>query len=488
MTVLKDILYKVSLQATSGNMEADVTDICFDSRKVVEGSLFVAVKGTQVDGHAYISRAIELGAKVILAEQLPEQLLDEVTYVQVRDSAEALGIVASNFYDNPSEKLDLVGVTGTNGKTTIVTFLYELFSRLGYPCGMLSTVENKIKGEIIPATHTTGDALEINRLLSQMVKKGCTYCFMEVSSHAIDQRRIAGLRYKGGVFSNITHDHLDYHHTFDAYIKAKKRFFDDLPAPSFSLINIDDKRGRVMIQNTKSAKYSYGLKTMADFKGKILSNSFVGLEMEVDQNQVMFGLSGSFNAYNLLAVYGVAVLLGENKEDVLTQLSNIKSVAGRFEKVSNQSGIIALVDYAHTPDALENVLKTIADIRTRNEQVITVVGCGGNRDREKRPLMADIACRFSDKVIFTSDNPRNEDPDEIIREMKEGVKPTDYKKTLTITDRREAIKTAVSLAQPRDIVLVAGKGHETYQEIKGVKGDFDDREELKAAIKLIFEG
>ena len=486
MPLLKDILYKVSLMATSGQMDVEVKNIQFDSRKIQPGDSFIAVKGTQTDGHDYINSAIDLGASSVVLMEFPEKLHDEITYVKVKDSSEALAIMAANYYGNPSEKLELIAVTGTNGKTTIVTILYQLFKKLGHKVGMLSTIENKIDDEVIASTHTTGDAIQINILLQKMIKAGCTHCFMEASSHAIEQNRIKGLKYKGAIFTNISHDHLDYHGTFDAYIKAKKRLFDDLSAPSFSLVNSDDKRGKVMQQNTKSGKFTYGLKGMADFKGKIISNTFQGLELEIDNQSVWFAMTGSFNASNLIACYAAAILIGEESEEVLTQLSSVKSASGRFEQVANQANIIAIVDYAHTPDALKNVLNTIDDIRSRNEKLITVFGCGGNRDRDKRPLMADIACKFSDKVIFTADNPRDEEPEAIIAEMQKGVKPSDFKKTLSITDRREAIKTAVSLAEINDIILVAGKGHETYQEIKGKKIDFDDRKILSELIEQVF--
>jgi len=488
MAYLKDILYKVPLVATSGDMNVPINDIQFDSRQVNVGDMFVAVRGTHVDGHQFIEKAIEKGASVIVAEEWNDITIDDVTYVQVKNSADALGIISSNYYGNPSSKLSLVGVTGTNGKTTIVTLLHRLFKNLGYRAGLLSTIENKIDQEIIVSTHTTGDAKQLNRLLAQMVVSGCTHCFMEVSSHAIHQRRIAGLTFKGAVFSNITHDHLDYHKSFDEYIRVKKMFFDDLPAPSFSLVNVDDKRGRVMIQNTRSKKYTYGLKSMADFKAKVISNTFQGLELEISNNSIWFSQIGEFNAYNLMAVMGMAILLGEGENEVLTQLSKIRPAKGRFEVVPNDAGIIAIVDYAHTPDALENVLKTIQSIRTKNESLITVFGCGGNRDKEKRPLMGDIASRYSDKVIITSDNPRDEDPDDIIGEIRKGVKPSGFKKTLVITDRKEAIKAAVSMVKANDIILVAGKGHETYQEIKGVKHNFDDKKVVSEMIGLVFNG
>ncbi len=486
MAVLKDILYKVPLEATSGDMAIEVSDFNFDSRQVAGGHLFIAVRGTQADGHQFIDQAIEKGAVAVVVEELPAKLVADISYVQVKSSAEALGIIASNFFGNPSEKLELVGVTGTNGKTTIVTLLYGLFKNLGYKPGMLSTVENRIDEEIISATHTTGDAKQLNRLLSLMVARGCTHCFMEVSSHAIHQKRIKGLKFKGAIFSNITHDHLDYHKTFDEYIKAKKAFFDDLPSTAFALVNADDKRGNVMVQNTKARKFTYGIKSMADFKARILSNTFQGLELEINKKQTWFVLTGEFNAYNLLSVYGMAVLLGEDEETALTLLSSQRAAAGRFDQAPNHAGLVAIVDYAHTPDALENVLKTIQSIRTRNEKLITVFGCGGNRDKAKRPLMGDIACRYSDKVIITSDNPRDEEPGVILQEIQAGVRPSDYKKTLVITDRREAIKAAVSMAEKNDIILVAGKGHENYQEIKGVKHDFDDKQVLGEMISLIF--
>lgn len=486
MAKLKDILYKVPLVATAGNMDVDIKDIQFDSRQVAKNDLFIAVKGTTVDGHQFIDQAIKDGAIAIVAETIPDQPQENISWVKVDDSAKALSIMASNFYGNPSSKLELVGVTGTNGKSTTVTLLYQLYKKLGHKVGLLSTIENRIDEDIISSTHTTGDAKQLNLLLSRMVEKGCTHCFMEVSSHAIHQMRIAGLTFKGAIFTNITHDHLDYHKTFDEYIRVKKMFFDYLPLSAFSLVNVDDKRGKVMIQNSRSQKYTYGLKGMADFKAKILSNTFQGLELEIDKRNIWFSLVGKFNTYNLLAVYGMAVLLGEDEEEVLTQLSSVNTASGRFDQVNNKYNLTAIVDYAHTPDALENVLRTISDIRTKNETLITVVGCGGNRDTAKRPLMAKIACQYSDKVILTSDNPRNEDPEEIIRQMQEGVSATDYRKTLSVTDRKEAIKTAVSMANENDIILVAGKGHETYQEIKGIKRDFDDKKVLAEMIELMF--
>ena len=475
MNVIKDILYKVSLTSTYGDMERKVSDIVFDSRKVVENSAFVAVKGTQVDGHDFISLALEKGATTIICEQLPESLATGITYIQVVDSAKALGIMAANFYGNPSEKIKVVAVTGTNGKTTTVTLLHQLFVRMGYSTGLLSTVENKINEEVIPSTHTTPDAVSVQALLRKMADVGCTHCFMEASSHAIVQERIAGLKLSGAVFTNITHDHLDYHGTFDEYIKAKKKLFDELPKDAFALVNGDDKRGGVMVQNCRGTLQTFGLKSAADFKAKILSNTIEGLELDVNGKLIWFRMIGSFNAYNLLGVLGTAVLLGEDEDEVLRELSAIKGAKGRFDRISI-GGITAIVDYAHTPDALDNVLKTINAFRTGNEQLITVVGCGGNRDKTKRPTMAKIAVSESTKAIFTSDNPRFEEPAEILKDMQAGVGPTDFRKTLTIEDRREAIKTALLLCQKGDIVLIAGKGHEDYQEIKGVKHHFDDAE------------
>ncbi len=484
MHELKNILYKVSLTGTYGDMSVAIAGIAFDSRKVSKDYLFVAVRGTAADGHQYVDKAIEMGARVIVAEKLPDVVNEKITYVMVKNSAHALGVIASNFFDNPSEKLQLVGVTGTNGKTTTVTLLYQLFSSLGYRVGLISTVENKIIDKTIPATHTTPDPIQLNELLMRMVEAGCTHAFMEVSSHAVDQERIAGLRYVGGVFTNITHDHLDYHKTFENYIKSKKKFFDELGANAFALVNADDKRGMVMLQNTKAKKQSFGLRKMVDFKGKILTNSIEGLELEIDNKSVWFKMIGDFNAYNVLGVYGVALLLGENPDEVLTRLSSLKGAPGRFELIAPGSKVTAIVDYAHTPDALKNVLETIAQFRTGNEQVITVVGCGGNRDKAKRPLMASIACRMSDKIVLTSDNPRDEDPMTIIKEMQAGILPTETRKTLVLADREEAIKTACMMAREKDIVLVAGKGHETYQEIKGVKYPFDDREVVERMLKM----
>jgi UDP-N-acetylmuramoyl-L-alanyl-D-glutamate--2,6-diaminopimelate ligase len=481
---LKDILYKVSLTSTYGDMNVDVKGVCFDSRKVEPGFLFVAVKGTMSDGHEYINKAADLGATAIVCEKLPEAVNEKIVYVTVKNSAQALGIIAANVSGNPSEKIKLTGVTGTNGKTTTATLLYQLFTKLGYVVGLISTVENRIANKVIPSTHTTPDPIQLNELLRKMVDAGCAYVFMEVSSHAVDQERIAGLRFTGAIFTNITHDHLDYHKTFENYIKAKKKFFDELSSDAFALVNADDKRGMVMLQNTKATKYTFGLKKMVDFKGKIITNSIEGLEVEVGGKNVWFKMIGDFNAYNLIGVYGAAVLLGQDSEEVLTQLSTLQGAPGRFELVLPGSKVIAIVDYAHTPDALQNVLETIAQFRTGVEQVITVVGCGGNRDKTKRPLMASIACRLSDKVILTSDNPRDEDPMEIIKEMQSGVMPSEARKTLVIADREEAIKTACMMAKEKDIVLIAGKGHEDYQEIKGVKHPFDDRKVVERMLNL----
>jgi UDP-N-acetylmuramoyl-L-alanyl-D-glutamate--2,6-diaminopimelate ligase len=481
---LKDILYKVSLTSTYGDMNAEVTGICFDSRKVEAGYMFVAIRGTQSDGHDYIGKAITLGARTIVCEKLPDSITENVTFVTVKNSGHALGIIASNFFDTPSEKVKLIGVTGTNGKTTTATLLYQLFTNLGYKVGLISTVENRIAGEVIPATHTTPDPIQLNQLLKNMVDAGCAYVFMEVSSHAVAQDRIAGLKFAGAIFTNITHDHLDYHKTFENYIKAKKKFFDDLPGDAFALVNADDKRGMVMLQNTKAAKHTFGIKKLTDFKAKVVTNSIEGLELDVDGKSVWFKMIGDFNAYNLLGVYSTAVLLGQEPDEVLTQLSMLRGAPGRFEQVSPGAKVIAIVDYAHTPDALQNVLETINQFRTGTEQVITVVGCGGNRDKAKRPLMASIACRLSDKVVLTSDNPRDEDPMQIIQEMQTGIMPSEARKTLVIADREEAIKTACMMAKEKDIVLIAGKGHEDYQEIKGVKHPFDDRKVVERMLKM----
>jgi UDP-N-acetylmuramoyl-L-alanyl-D-glutamate--2,6-diaminopimelate ligase len=484
MKLLKDILYKVSLVSTRGDMECQVQELVFDSRYAKPGDCFVAVPGTQVDGHEYINSAIEKGAISIVCQTLPETLKEGVSYVTVKDSAKALGVMAANFFDHPSTKLSLVGVTGTNGKTTMVTLLHQLFTKLGYETGLLSTVENKIGSKVIPATHTTPDALAINSLLDRMVKEGCTHCFMEASSHAIQQERIAGLVFTGAVFTNMSRDHLDYHDTFDNYIKAKKKLFDELPTGSFGLVNADDKRGSIMLQNTKAEKHTYALRYPADFKGKILSNTLQGLEMEINKQSVWFRMIGEFNAYNLLGVLGTALLLGEDEEEVLMQLSKSTGAQGRFDQVI-YGGITAIVDYAHTPDALENVLKTIGQLRSGGENLITLVGCGGNRDKGKRPLMAKIAVKYSDKVILTSDNPRNEEPLQILKDMEAGINPVELRKTLTLTDRKEAIKTACSMANKGDIILIAGKGHETYQEIKGERYPFDDKKIVTEMLKLI---
>ncbi len=476
MKKLKDIIVNLEIKKLIGSSGMMIQDIVFDSRKINEGSLFVAQIGTNVDGHDFIELAIQKGAKVIVCQILPENHDASVCYIQVEDSNKALGTLASEFYDNPSRKLKLVGVTGTNGKTTIVTLLYRLFKELGYKTGLLSTIENLIDGECIQATHTTPDTIQINQILDKMVKAGVSHAFMEVSSHAASQDRIFGLQFAGGVFTNLTHDHLDYHKTFDEYLSAKKKFFDYLPVASFALSNSDDKRGQVMLQNTKADRSTYGLRGVADFNTKIISNQFDGLELDIEQQSVWFKLIGKFNAYNILAVYASAILLGEDKLNVLTLMSNMQAAEGRFDQLQSKSNINVIIDYAHTPDALENVLNTIASIRTGNEQLITVVGTGGNRDKLKRPIMAQIACDNSDRVILTSDNPRDEDPDQIIEDMKAGLDAVQIRKVLSITKREEAIKTALILATSGDIVLLAGKGHEKYQVIKGQNLPFDEKE------------
>jgi UDP-N-acetylmuramoyl-L-alanyl-D-glutamate--2,6-diaminopimelate ligase len=480
MHILQDILYKVHLLEVVGATDIAVSSIAIDSRKVIKGTAFVAIKGVAQDGHDYISKAIELGAKVIVCENMPALQADGVTYIKVANTQEAVAYMAHQFYDAPSTKIKLVGVTGTNGKTTIATLLFKLFSELGYTCGLVSTVQNQIGDQIIPATHTTPDAVSLNELLNTMVDAGCTHVFMECSSHAVHQHRITGLQFTGALFSNITHDHLDYHKTFEAYIAAKKGFFDALPASAFAITNSDDKRGEVMLQNTKAKKLSYGLKSSADYKGKILENALTGLVMLVNEIEVHFRLIGEFNAYNLLAVYGAAVNLGIESNTALTTLSMLAGAEGRFDYIISNKQVIGIIDYAHTPDALENVLATIKKLRKGYESVITVVGCGGDRDKTKRPIMAQTACDLSDKVILTSDNPRTEDPAAIIADMEAGLNTAAKRKYISILDRKEAIKAAVEFAKPEDIVLVAGKGHEKYQDINGVKHPFDDKAILLA--------
>ncbi|MCB0661778.1 MAG: UDP-N-acetylmuramoyl-L-alanyl-D-glutamate--2,6-diaminopimelate ligase [Saprospiraceae bacterium] len=483
---LRLVVKNTEVLDVSGPLEREILDIQFDSRKAGPDSLFVAVKGTQTDGHKFIEKAVEKGVKAIVCEILPEQIEPDVTYLRVSDSAAFLGEAASCFYGFPSNQLKLVGVTGTNGKTTCVTLLYELFTGLGFKCGLLSTIENKIGSEVIPSTHTTPDAVSINALLSEMVNAGCEYAFMEASSHAIDQKRIAGLDFAGCVFTNITHDHLDYHKTFQNYIEAKKALFDNMTKGSFALVNIDDKRGTVMVQNTAALVKTFALKRPADYKGKILENSLQGLHLQVNGIEVFTRLIGDFNAYNLLAVFGVASEFGFKEEEILTQLSKLHAAEGRFEYVIEPvTRKVGIVDYAHTPDALEKVLQTILQVKKPKNQVITVVGCGGDRDRAKRPIMAGVACSMSELVILTSDNPRSEDPETILDEMEAGVPDQNKDQVLRITSREQAIKTAVKLANENDIVLVAGKGHEKYQEIKGVKEPFDDLLILKNAFGLL---
>lgn len=476
---LKELLHAIPVLQVVGPLEVEVDAIAFDSRQVQQGTLFVAVRGVHTDGHLFVGKAVEGKAVAVVVEELPEHTDDAVTYVQVSDSAYALGVLAANFYGNPSQELKLVGVTGTNGKTTVATLLYNLFRQLGYHVGLLSTVENRIGEKVVPATHTTPDPVALNKLMRQMVDDGCDYCFMEVSSHAIVQQRIVGLKFAGGIFTNITHDHLDFHKTFENYIKAKKKFFDDLDRYAFALTNVDDRNGNVMLQNTVAHRKTYGLHNMADFKAKVLESHFDGMLLQIDSHDLWVKLVGGFNAYNLLAVYSAAILLEQETSKVLVALSEISGAEGRFETVRSKNGVVGIVDYAHTPDAVENVLETIKNLRHEGQQIITVLGCGGDRDKTKRPEMANVALKYSDKLIITSDNPRTEDPLQIIKDMEAGVPVEKKKNTFSIADRREAIRAACHLASPGDIVLVAGKGHEKYQEINGVRHHFDDREELE---------
>jgi UDP-N-acetylmuramoyl-L-alanyl-D-glutamate--2,6-diaminopimelate ligase len=476
---LKDILYKVNIEAVKGSTEATINKIEFDSRKVELNDVFVAIRGTISNGHDFIEKALNQGASVIVCDTFPELIVNGVTYILVKDTNLALAFLAANFYDNPSQNLKLVGITGTNGKTTIASLLYQLFKKAGFKVGLLSTVKILVDETEYPATHTTPDSLTINHYLNEMNQIGVEYCFMEVSSHGIHQKRTEALYFAGGIFTNLSHDHLDYHSSFAEYRDVKKSFFDFLPKTAFALSNSDDKNGTLMLQNTKAKKLTYALKSYADYKATILENQLSGLLLKINGNEVWVKLIGTFNAYNLLAIYGTAVELGLDSLEVLRLLSELESVSGRFQFIVSDNKITAIVDYAHTPDALENVLGTINDIRTKNEQLITIVGCGGDRDKTKRPIMANIATSLSDKVILTSDNPRNEDPTVILLEMEKGVEPQNHRKTLSILDRKQAIKTACQLAQPNDIILIAGKGHETYQEIKGVRHHFDDMEIVK---------
>ena len=480
MKQLKDILYKVAIESVIGSTDCAVSKIEFDSRKVGQNDVFVAIRGSLSNGHDFIQNAIELGAAVIVCDELPANLQDGITYVQVVDTNSALAFLSANYYNNPSQELKLVGVTGTNGKTTIASLLYQLFKKAGYKVGLLSTVTIRVDAVEYPATHTTPDSLTINRYLREMVAAGVDYCFMEVSSHGIHQKRTEALLFAGGIFTNLSHDHLDYHATFAEYRDVKKLFFDQLPKTAFALTNLDDKNGPVMLQNTVARKKTYALKTYADYKAQILENQLSGLLLKINEQEVWVRLIGTFNAFNILAIYGTAVELGLEPLDALRWVSELESVSGRFQFiVSAQEKITAIVDYAHTPDALDNVLQTINSIRTKNEQLITIVGCGGDRDKTKRPIMAQIAAQFSDKVILTADNPRTEDPEQILREMEAGIEPQHYKKSMTITDRFQAIKTACQLAQAHDIILIAGKGHETYQEIHGVRYEFDDMQHVQ---------
>jgi UDP-N-acetylmuramoyl-L-alanyl-D-glutamate--2,6-diaminopimelate ligase len=482
---LKDILYKVAIEAVRGSTEISVNKIDFDSRKIADKDVFIAIRGSVSDGHDYIGKAIQLGAIAIVCDVFPETIEEKITYIKVKDTNSALAFMAANYFGNPSSALKLVGITGTNGKTTIASLLYQLFKKAGFKVGLLSTVKILVDDLEYKATHTTPDSIMINHYLREMIDNGVEYCFMEVSSHGIHQKRTEALQFVGGIFTNLSHDHLDYHPTFADYRDVKKAFFDGLSKSAFALTNGDDKNGAVMLQNTSAKKLTYALKSYADYKAQILENQLSGLLLKINGNEVWVKLIGTFNAYNLLAIYGTAVELGLDPLEVLRLLSDLESVSGRFQFIVSESNITAIVDYAHTPDALENVLKTINDIRTKNEQLITVVGCGGNRDTTKRPIMANIASEFSDKAILTSDNPRNEDPEVIMAEMEKGVAAQNYKKVLAITDRMQAIKTACQLALPNDIILIAGKGHETYQEIKGVRYDFDDMKIVKEILEQL---
>jgi len=482
---LKNILYKVTLDAVVGDTSVSINEIQFDSRKVTKNDVFVAIKGTVVDGHDFIEKVIDKGANSIICEEIPEITIEGVTYVKVDNTSKALAIMASNYYGVPSENLRLVGITGTNGKTTIASLLYQLFKKAGYKVGLLSTVKILVDEKEYKATHTTPDSLTINKYLSEMNNEGVEFCFMEVSSHGIHQSRTEGLRFEGGIFTNLTHDHLDYHETFAEYRDVKKLFFDNLPKSAFSLVNIDDKNGAVMLQNTVSKKYTYALKSYADYRAQILENQLNGLFLKINDNEVWTRLIGNFNAYNLLAIYGTADLLGLESVEVLRLMSELDSVSGRFQYLISDEKITAIVDYAHTPDALKNVLETVNSIRTKNESLITVVGCGGDRDKTKRPKMAHIASALSDKVIFTSDNPRTENPEQIIKDMEVGVQPQNFKKTISIVDRSQAIKTACQLANANDIILIAGKGHETYQEVNGVRTNFDDYKIVEEFLKQL---
>ena len=483
--LLRDILYKTAIQAVKGPTDVAVSKIEFDSRLVTNGDVFVAIRGTQSDGHAFIDKAIALGAVAVVCEVLPDTIADSVSYVQVKSASSALAYMSANYYGNPSASLKLVGITGTNGKTTIATLLYQLFKNAGFKAGLLSTVKVMVDNVEHKATHTTPDSLTINKYLREMIDAGCDYCFMEVSSHGIHQHRTEGLVFEGGVFTNLSHDHLDYHSSFAEYRDVKKSFFDHLPKSAFAIVNVDDKNGLVMLQNTAAKKITYALKTYADYRAQILENQLSGLLLKINGEEVWVKLIGTFNAYNLLAIYAAAINLGLEQLEVLRLLSLLESVSGRFQFIVSAGNITAIVDYAHTPDALENVLSTIETIRTRNEQLITVVGCGGDRDTAKRPVMAHIASNMSDRAIFTSDNPRSEAPEDIIEDMEKGVEPQNYKKTVAVVDRKQAIKLACQLARPNDIILIAGKGHETYQEIKGVKYDFDDMQTVKEILEQL---
>lgn len=485
MIILRDILYKVAIEAVKGSTESAIKKIEFDSRKISKNDVFVAIRGTIFNGHEYIGKAIDLGAIAIVCDTFPDNIVNGITYIHVKDTNKALAFMAANYYENPSQNLKLIGITGTNGKTTIASLLYQLFKKAGFKVGLLSTVKILVDEKEYKATHTTPDSITINQYLKEMNDEGIEYCFMEVSSHGIHQKRTEALHFEGGVFTNLSHDHLDYHPTFADYRDVKKSFFDNLPKSAFALSNIDDKNGLVMLQNTDARKITYALKTYANYRAQILENQLSGLLLKINENEVWVRLIGTFNAYNLLAIYGTAIELGLDHFEVLRLLSELESVSGRFQFIISNKNITAIVDYAHTPDALENVLKTINDIRTKNEQLITVIGCGGDRDRTKRAMMANIASTLSDKVIITSDNPRTEKPEDIIAEMEKGVEPQNYKKTVSVTDRKQAIKMACQLAQANDIILIAGKGHETYQEIQGIRYEFDDMQIVKELLNQL---